>query len=563
METRKEIVVKIEEVLHQQKDFSEVIPEIKELKAQFVELAKSRNAEAQKEHDESGSVMEFKVPHDDDDSRFSDLMAQFNQKKKTWEDQRAHELQQNLDAKKKIIEELNKLVETEDHIGPAFEKFNALRDKWKSTGNVPNSEYRDLQREYSHQIDRFFYNINIYKSLKEYDLQKNLQLKQEMIEKVKTLLKNDNIKEIRDLINTYTHEWDEIGPTHQNDWEKVRDEFWENVRLVHKKIADHYKGQKEKIKENKEAKEALCERVEELSRQDLQDVKLWNKANKEVNKIRDEWKKIGFAGKKVNDEVWARFRKAMDTFYAHRKEEQEEMKEHFKEFEEKKLKLIEQAEALKDSMDWRNTANTFKKLQADWKRIPSTLPAREQKLWKKFRAPSDHFFNRRKDYFDNREEREKENLEKKKTILADLTSIDVKDKDKAMQAIQQYIKDWNAIGFVPKDEKSKIENEFHKLQNDKMKEIGMGQKEIEEQAFELKVEGLKDADNAEMLLNNEYRNLNDKLRKIESDIKQYENNLGFFGGNTDNPLVKEVEKKIEKSKTEADKIKARMALLDK
>ncbi len=562
MEEKKEIVEKLAATVQQDKAFEEIQNEVKELKNQFVDLVQKDHKKLKEEHEKSETSEEFKPPHDDLDGRFTELMTQFNQMKKTFDDKRAHELNENLEIKKKIISDLGKLVEEENHIGHAFEKFNELKEKWKNTGHVPNSEYKEVQREYSHQIERFFYNINIYKTLKEYDLQKNLQLKLDLTEKVKALMKNDSIKEVRDLINTYTHEWDEIGPTHQSDWEKVRDAFWESVREVHKKIGDYYKDQKGRLKENLAEKEALCQKVEELAKGDISDVKSYNKSLKEINKIREEWKKIGFAGKKANDEVWQRFRKAMDSFYDHRKEEGEGIKEIFKENEEKKLKLIERAEQMKDSMDWKNTANSYKKLQADWKRVGSTHPSREQKLWKKFRAPSDHFFNRRKDYFDNREVREAENLGKKQEIIGKLENLDVSKDKKANDSIQQLVKDWNTIGFVPKDEKSKIEGAFQKTLNAKMKELGLNAKEIEAQTFEFKVEGLKESDNANELLKNEYRHLDDKLRKIESDIKQYENNLGFFGDNTNNPLVKEVEKKIEESRKEADKIREKINLLN-
>ena len=563
MEEKKDIIEKIEALLRSGQDFDQIMHEMKPLKTDFVKCVTNEHEALKAEHEKSGSQEAFKVPHDDLDRQFSDLMAQFNDKRKRWEELRIHELNQNLEIKKKIISDLDKLIETEDHIGPAFDKFNEFKEKWKATGPVPNSDYRDLQREYSHSIERFFYNINIYKSLKEYDLQKNLQLKLELTEKVKALQESENIKEVRDLISNYVHEWDEVGPTHQNQWEKVRDEFWENVRAVHKKIADHYKEQKNRIKENFTKKEELCEKVEALLKMNLEDLKSYNKSLKELGKIQEEWKKIGFAGKKANDEVWTRFRKAVGDFYAFRKDQQESMKEVFKEVEDKKNILIQKAEEIKDSMDWKRTADLFKKLQNDWKRTGSTHPAREQKLWKKFRSASEHFFARRKDYFDNREEREKGNLDKKKDLITKLRDLEPKDNEAAMNEIQEISKEWNAIGFVPKEEKNKIESEFDKLISDKLKSLGLDNKEIENQTFELKIEGFKYADNADELLRNEYHHLDEKLRKIEASIKQYENNLGFFGGKTDNPLVKEVEKKIELSKSEARKIKKRMELLEK
>lgn len=562
MDQKKDIIDQLNEALSSTENFDLIISNIKAIKNQYVAVSKEEIDRLKKEFEESGSEEEFKIPHDEWDGKFADLLTTFNQRKKKYDDERASELNENLKKKKKILEDLDTLIAEEHHIGAAFDKFNELKEKWKTIGDVPANNFKDIRREYSNQIERFFYNINIYKSLKDYDLKKNLRLKKDLIEKVKKL-EQSSVNEMRELINIYTHEWDEIGPTVQSEWEKVRDEFWENVRVIHKKIADYYKGQKEKIKDNLTAKEALCEKLEELGKKDLSDIKVYNKAHKEVNQIKDDWKKLGFAGKKTNDEVWQRFRIAMDAFYKHKKEEQEGLKETFKENEEKKHKLIEKAEELKDSMDWRNTAELFKRLQTDWKRIGSAHPSKEQKLWKKFRNASEHFFAKRKDYFDNQEEREKNNLNLKKEILAKLSILDVKKGENNLEVIQDLVKQFNVIGYVPKEEKGKIENDFNKIRNQKMKEVGLDAGQIDEQSFELKIEGFKVAGNSDELLRNEYRHLDEKLRRIEADIKQYENNLGFFGGNTNSPLVKEVVQKIENSKQEADKLRSKIKMIAK
>ena len=282
---KKEIVDKIGEVLNNSPDFEKAITEVRELKSMFVEHVKVQHDELRKSHEEASPSDPFKPPHDELDGRFSEYMTVFNQKKKKWDEQKAHELIRNFETKKKITADLKKLIEEEHHIGPAFAKFNELKDKWKATGPVPNAEYKELQREYSHLIEEFFYNINIYKTLKAYDLQKNLKLKLDLTEKVRALLNNKSVKEVRDLISLYIQEWDDVGPTYQNQWEKIRDEFWDGVRQVHKKMADHYKEQKEKLKHQLEEKQKLCRRVEELKSKDFSDFKHWNRYQKEVTSI--------------------------------------------------------------------------------------------------------------------------------------------------------------------------------------------------------------------------------------------------------------------------------------
>ena len=241
----------------------------------------------------------------------------------------------------------------------------------------------------------------------------------------------------------------------------------------------------------------------------------------------------------------------------------DEMKEVFRQHEDKKNRLIELSEKLRDSMEWKETALEFKKLQAEWKKVGSGHPAREQKLWRKFREASEHFFNRRKEYFDGREDREKKNLEKKQELLSRLKSMDKNGGEDLLQILQEMTREWNTIGHVPRDEKQKLETDFAKILNSKMKALGMDSNEIESRVFELKIEGIRGAENSAELLRNEYHHLDDKLNRILADIKQYENNLGFFGRNTNNPLVKEVERKIENSRMEAGRIKARMQSLEK
>ena len=560
---KKDLIQKLEEALKQEVAFDQIIVAVKELKTAFVALVKSESEKQLKSKSEEAiEGEEVKPVHDEMDQRFTELMTEFNQRKKEWDEHRTAELARNLDTKKRILEDLEKLVEEEQHIGHAFEKLTKLKEEWNATGAVPSGDYKELQRQYSHVIERFFYQINIYKTLKEYDLKKNLQLKLELTEKVKSLITLPSLKEVRDLIGTYVREWDEIGPTYQNQWEQVRDDFWENVRQVHKRISDHYKHLKESQHSNLEKKEELCKALEELVEEKIEDLRQSNRAMKRLNEIREEWKKVGFAGKNKNDQIWKRFKKATDDFFKIREGFNEGMKEVFKENEERKIKLIEAAEKIKDSMDWKGTSMEMKKLQDRWKRIPPASQGKEQKLWKRFRAVTNHFFDARKAYFDGREEREKNNLVKKEALLKKLKSLKVEKGDAGISSINELSKDWNEVGYVPVEQKEKIEGTFKKLVAEKLKESGKKESEVKDQLFSMKVEGMKSAQNSEELIRNEYNALTEKLQKIESGIKQYENNLGFFGSNVkDNPLVKEVLDKMEASKADAEDIRAKIKML--
>jgi len=561
---KKELISKLEEALKQEVAFDQITTQVKELKASFVELVKTENEKLLKEVGEDEHEKEdVKAPHDEMDSQFSELMTEFNQMKKKWDELRAGEMKSNLETKKQILAKLEVLVQEEQHIGHAFEKLNELKEKWRVTGVVPSTDYKEIQREYSHLLERFFYQINIYKTLKEYDLKRNLQLKLELTEKVKALMDNESMKEIRDLVGAFVKDWDDIGPTYQNQWEKVRDGFWENVRHVHKRISDHYKELKEGQKGNLEKKQEICDRLEKLVEEKFEDQKQWNKAMKKIGEIREEWKKVGFAGKHKNDQIWKRFKKATDDFYKIREGFNEGMKEVYKVNEERKASLIEMAERLKESVDWRGTANEMKKLQDRWKRIGAASQGKEQKLWKRFRSATNHFFDSRKAYFDGREDREKGNLKDKEELLKKLTGLKVEKGKAGITLVDELAKEWNDIGYVPVAQKEKLESSFKKLVSDKLKETGKKDSEVKDHLFSMKIEGLKSAENSAELLRNEHFSLSEKLKKIEAGIKQYENNLGFFGSNIEgNPLVKDVLDKIENSKKDAEQIKSKMKMLD-
>lgn len=564
MEKKKDIIALMDEALKGDIQPEETVVQIKKLKLEFVELVRV-------DHDslkvvfvkEGGEEDEFKPPHDEWDGQFSDLMTKFNLKKKKWDELAAQTQVENLKVKKKIIADLQALIKEEQHIGHAFEKFNALKELWKKTGDVSVSEYKDLQREYSHAFEEFFYNINIYKTLKEYDLKKNLQLKVEMTEKVKSLMDVKNVREIRDMISAYVKEWDEIGPTYQNKWEKTRDDYWAAVRDVYKKIGDHYQDQKNHQKENFELKSLVCDKMEALSIIELENQKHWNKIQKDLNEVQEEWKKIGFAGKGKNDQIWDRFRDAQNKIYEKKRDLFSDLKDDYKEVEAKKLILIAKVKALKDSTEWKDTAEDLKRIQAEWKRIGTAFPSKEQRLWKTFRSATDHFFNKRQEFFDGREDREKANLEQKEALLKKLQGLKDGTGKEQIVLIDEIGKEWNLIGYVPVKEKKRIEEAYQKQLSAKLKASGLDNTQIEDKTFALKLDGIKDSDNADTLMRNEYKALRDKLVKIEASINQYENNLGFFGGDVENnPLVKDVYDKLNSSKEEALKIKSRIQMIN-
>ncbi len=519
-----------------------------------------REHEKSKWSEEGKEDSEFTFEHNKEEQAFIELKDQYIEKKKVLVEDKKREIEQQRILRKKIIADLKELIGQENHIGPAFQGLKEIRERWNSLPEYPDKEFRELQKEYSHQLELFYYNINIYKSLKDYDLKKNYDLKKSLAEKVSKLQEGNSIKGMKEAIGIYIKEWDEIGPTFKEKWEEVRDEFWEATRNVFKKINEHYKDIKEVQVKNFELKTELCEKVESLAKEKIESHKEWKKRSDEIEAIKEEWKKIGFATKKHNDKVWQRFRDALNTLYHQKNDFYKANRKVQQEAEQLKQKLIQKADAIKESTDWQKTTDAFIQLQKEWKNIGSASPKWEQKLWEQFRAACDHFFNAKKAHFGSRKDRMKESLVAKQNLVKELEKIKPGDAKLKPEVLNDFVSRWNELG--PTEQNKELNSSYNKLLDERYKSIGLDSKEVHEQKFKAKIEGIKKTDQPDRRLQKEKQFIRDKIRKLENEINQYENNLGFFGHNTENnPLVLEVEKKIEEAKKERDTLKQQLRLI--
>jgi len=501
---------------------------------------------------------------DEAQAKFKELTATFKSKVSSAREAIKRLEEETVATAKDLLTELQNLVENEENIGKAFAGFNAIQEKWKSLPRVSNDNYRDLNVEYNKMIERFFYNINIYKELKELDLKRNLEEKQKVLETQKNLLDVKDIRLLEVEVRMNQDRWNEIGPTFKEEWDKIKDEFWEVTRTIYKKIQDFYNQRKEEQERNLEVKKELLEEVKQIEALELKAHKKWQEKTKEVIELQKKWKMVGFVPKDKAKSVWKEFRETCDSFFEKKRAHYAEIRKEQDANRDAKEALLREAEELKDSTDWKEASNRLINLQKKWKEIGAAHQRDENKLWKKFRAACDHFFQARNAQKAENTEQEKENLKAKEEIIEKLQAFAPDPSDKgAIEELKSFSEAWRKIGHVPFKEKDKINKAYKQLMDEKFAILKVDRREKEKMRFEEKVDLLKSSDAKDKLVRKEQDFIRSKISKIESEINQYENNLGFFANSKGAEKMKEeVVKKIDKAKQDVDALYAQLEVLD-
>lgn len=509
-----------------------------------------------------GNEKDFKLERDAQDATFDALWADFSKLKKEYRTRLANAERENLGLKEAIIAKINDL-KSEEHIKHAHETFKGLETQWKSIGKVPQDKLKDLDTAYSKARDEFFYNMGIYRELLENDLKKNLELKEQIVSKMKSTLELTSFKDMDATARRLTDEWNEIGPTYKEKWEGIRDEFWTAHHAIFDKIKDFYKSQKEKQQENLKKKKELIAKIEEINTYAITTDKSWKKHTKIVVDLQKEWRSIGYTPKAENEKIWGEFKANADTFFSKKSAYYLALKEVYDKNKEVKEGLLKRAEEISKSHDFKSTANQLTKLQKQWRETGPAHHRDEQRLWKKFRAACNAFFDLKKTRQKQDTIEQRENLSKKNAIL-DKIKLLPKSSEPAqnMKQIDELIKEYNAVGFVPLGEKQKISVDFKNLIHKKLSESGIPETEVTEYLFNVKIKELSTSQNPEQALEKEAQHIREKIRGVKATILQYENNLGFFKHSKGaNALKDEVEEKIEANKVVLSKLESKLSMI--
>jgi len=560
--TREQLVNLLENLV-QEDDVQAIKTKVALIKMAFLRKTKE---EKQRHLEESFKEVEDKetpVQEDDAEIRFNEVFLVYRRKRQAFLDEQEKNKIGNLEAKKLILAELKNLVDSEETLKKTYDEFKGLQEKWKQIGMVPSSEVNNLWQSYHFYVEKFFDKVKINKELRDLDLKKNLVAKIELCEKAEELLLESSILKSFKQLQKYHEQWKEIGPAPADK----KDEIWERFKNVTDKINDrrreHYVKLKEEQENNFISKNALCDKAEELLAGVYNTIHEWQAGTTQMLELLKVWKTIGPAPRKQNDEVWDRFKTSLDGFFSQKKEYFGKIKEQQINNYNLKVDLCVQAEALKDSTNWRKTTQDLINLQQEWKKIGPVPKKHSDKIWKRFRAACDEFFNRKSQFFSNIEAVEGENLKMREDLIKKVKEYpQVEDKNQVLEDIKNFQRLWTEIGHVPMKDKDRLHIEFRTAINEKLDSLKISRAEMDTLDYRDRLEGMKDSPNARRMISSERNYLINRRNRIEEEIKLWENNIGFLAHSQKAQLLKdEFEKKINKAKDEIEMLNAKLKLL--
>lgn len=449
----------------------------------------------------------------------------------------------NIKLKKEILENFQILINSKEELGHLARGIKEIRTNWNKIGTISTNEDHKLQQKFSKLNESFNYNFNIYKELKENDLKRNFSLKNQIIHELKNLSEYKDFNKLQIELKILQNKWEEIGPTFKEHWEDLKKKYWSEVHIIQKRINEFYSNLKTNLKDNLENKKKLIEKVKELSSQQTNNSKEWDLLANQLKKCQAEWKKIGPVPKKENDKIWKEFRSYFDMFFDKRNEFLKIEKDNNKENYDSKLELIETAKKYVENIKNDSNPLLIKKLQEKWKGIGNAGRFAEQKLWKKFRAQCDLFFETKKQNRNSIFSAEKENLKTKNSLI-----IEFKKSGKySFLDLMNFIDEFQKTGEVPRKKSEEIIKGFENLINQIIIDNNFTKEEKHKITRAIKSSLLSNSSNPETTFINEKNRINKLINTTLKETTQLENNLGFFS-NAKGKMLEDFQSKIEKNK---------------
>ena len=560
----REQLVDLLEAAVKEPDINSVKIRISLIKVAYLKKKKEENLERYEKFIQDGGTKEdFASTADPLEDRFNEIFNIYKANKARFTEEQEKIKQQNLKKKQEILDELKHLVSSEETLKKTYDEFRTLQDRWKQIGMVPRTEINNLWQNYHFLVEKFFDKVKLNKELKDLDLKKNMEAKIALCEKTEELLLETSIMKSFKKLQKYHEEWKEIGPVPTDK----KDEIWERFKITSDKInqrrREHYSRIEDEQQKNLETKTALCENAEEVLNLKNETLKEWQDNTNKINELLMVWKGVGPVPQKINTDIWNRFKTSLDTFFSNKKEFFDKLKDQQIHNYNVKVDLCVQAEALKSSTDWRKTSNELIRLQSEWKNIGPVPKKNSEKIWKRFRAACDEFFNAKSNYFSNIQSQEEENLNKKVDLIKRLKEFQfTESKSQNLEYLKNFQREWTEIGHIPIKEKDKLQNEFRSIINEHLDRLKISEVEISTVNFQTKVDALKNDPQSRRLLTKEKEILTGKIGKLKEDINLWENNIGFLAESKNAAILKqEFEKKINKAKSELKVMEAKVKIL--
>ena len=543
----------------------EVKDEVDELKQAYYKQKKIEIEEARNAFIAAGNPeAEFVPMPDEQEETLKSLLSVFRERKAEYTALLEKQREENLERKQQILEEMKSITEDSDNINKQYTRFQELQQSFKEPCELPSAAVSGLWKKFQSYVENFYDLLKINKELRDYDFKKNLEQKTALCDAAEALLANDDVVAVFKQLQLLHDEWRGIGPVAKELREDLWNRFKDASTEVNKRYQSFFEARKEVERKNEEAKIALCEEIESMDLSLLTSFAQWDDATKQVLDLQGKWKTLGFASRKMNNQLFERFRKSCDEFFAKKAEYFKAVKERMAENLEKKKALCEKAEALKDSTDWKATADILVALQKEWKTIGPVAKKHSDAIWKRFVTACDYFFAQKNEQLVSTRQVEQENLENKRGIIAKLKEIDESmDSTEAVKIVRDLMAQWNSIGHVPFKEKDKIYKEYQSLLDTLFSRLNMNENRNRLSNFSATVQQMADTNHDKL-----YRERERLLRMYEQkkgELKTYENNIGFLNisSKKSGGLLKEMERKMQKIREDMQLIEQKVQLIDR
>ena len=562
-QTQEEVVARVKELA--EADAPAEKQELDALKQAFYKIHKANVAAARAQFIENGGEPEAFLPTPNVlEDEFKAAMNVIKQKRAELQAELDRQKEENLQKKQEILERIKVLSATPEEANQAYKEFKELQNQWKELTLVPAEKANELWKTYQLYVEQYYDQLKLNNEFREYDFKKNLEIKTRLCETAEKLNEEADVISAFQQLQALHQEFKETGPVAK----ELREEIWARFKAastaVNKRHQQYFEELKQKEEENLAHKTALCEKIEAIDLTAVKTAAAWEAQTQQIIEMQKEWRTIGFAPQKMNVKIFERFRGACDRFFTEKAAFFKRLKEEQAQNLAKKTELCEKAEALKDSTDWKATADKLMQIQKEWKTIGAVPKKHSESLWQRFIGACDYFFEQKGKNTASQRGEEKENLQKKEQVIEKLKTLLESDEEENKQdAVKELMKEWNEIGFVPFKEKDKIYKAYHETVDQLFKALNMSAARRRLDNFKNNLKN--DAKEGGQGLSRERERLVRAYENKRSEIKTYENNLGFLtcSSKKGSSLLNEMNKKMEKLKDELNLIGEKIAAIDK
>ncbi len=560
--TRQEVLERVKELAHN--DETPTKEEVEHLKTSYYKLLSAEREADQKEYLEKGGEPEsYQIHPDEAEEMFKAEMGLIKEKRSRLFQEQEKEKAANLARKLEILEEIKGMITSPEEANRRFSEFKKLQQEWKDIKSVPAEKSKELWNNYHHYEQQFYDLLKLNSEAREYDFKKNLDLKIKICEAAEKLAEEPDVISAFHQLQELHQQYREAGPVARDLREEVWARFKAASTVINKRHQQHFENLRSKEEENLKKKTELCEKVEAIAKEENKGAADWERHTKEIIALQAEWKTIGFAPQKMNVKIFERFRAACDDFFGRKTQFFKDMKGQFAANADKKRALVAQAQALKDSTDWKSTSDKLIALQKEWKTIGMVPKRLGDQLWKEFLDACNHFFEARNAANAGTRNEERANLAKKREIIEKLRQIAESDEaGDAQDQVNELVSEYNEVGHVPYREKDKLYEEYRAVLDKLYKEFNITVQRRRMNNFRNNLRNV--AEKGANALDNERTRMMRRYENLKQEIQTYENNLGFLNVSSKkgSSLIDEMNRKVQKLKDELALIKEQIKAID-